>query len=106
MTASLAVLSDVRAAISDVEFPPPPAEDVRQRWEAFYDDHGGEHAHERLQTLDAAAAARVHPNDRRRMVRALELAEAGATLAGDDLWSGETRVRVPSPPTLFSLHAK
>jgi hypothetical protein len=35
----------------------------------------------------------VHPNDRRRVVRALELAEAGASLrAGEDrLWSGETR---------------
>jgi tRNA dimethylallyltransferase len=33
----------------------------------------------------------VHPNDRRRVVRALELAEAGASLSGDRLWSGETR---------------
>jgi tRNA dimethylallyltransferase len=35
----------------------------------------------------------VHANDRRRVVRALELAEAGASLAPaeDRLWSGETR---------------
>ena len=34
----------------------------------------------------------MHANDRRRVVRALELAEAGASLAVDDrLWSGETR---------------
>jgi tRNA dimethylallyltransferase len=35
----------------------------------------------------------VHPNDRRRVVRALELAEAGSSLrAGEDrLWSSETR---------------
>jgi tRNA dimethylallyltransferase len=35
----------------------------------------------------------VHANDRRRVVRALELAEAGASLApGEDrLWAGETR---------------
>ena len=34
-----------------------------------------------LAERDPAAAARVHPNDRRRVVRALELAEAGASLA-------------------------
>jgi tRNA dimethylallyltransferase len=83
----------LRAALSDLELPAPPAEGVRQRWEAFYDESGGVLAHGRLQTLDAEAAARVHPNDRRRVVRALELAEAGGTLAGNDLWSGVTRHR-------------
>jgi tRNA dimethylallyltransferase len=36
----------------------------------------------------------VHLNDRRRVVRALELAEAGASLApaADELWSAHTRV--------------
>src|SRR4029079_10068247 len=40
-----------------------------------------------------AAAAAVHPNDRRRVVRALELAEAGASLAPqtERLWTSETR---------------
>ena len=72
---------------------------MRRRWEAFYDEHGGSHAHGRLQTLDPEAASRVHANDRRRVVRALELAEAGSTLAGDDLWSGETR----HPTLVFGL---
>jgi tRNA dimethylallyltransferase len=89
----------LRAALADLELPPPPAEGVRRRWEAFYDEHGGPHAHGRLQTLDPEAAARVHANDRRRVVRALELAEAGSTLAGDDLWSGETR----HPTLVFGL---
>jgi len=89
----------LRAAISDLELPPRPAEDVRRRWEAFYEEHGGVAAHARLQTLDAQAAARVHPNDRRRVVRALELAEAGGTLAGDDLWSGDAR----HPTLVFGL---
>ena len=38
-------------------------------------------AHALLAERDRAAAARVHANDRRRVVRALELAEAGASLA-------------------------
>lgn len=89
----------LRAALADLELPPPPAEGVRRRWEAFYDERGGLHAHGRLQTLDPVAAARVHANDRRRVVRALELAEAGSTLAGDDLWSGDTR----HPTLVFGL---
>ena len=89
----------LRAALSSFELPPPPAEGVRERWEAFYDAHGGVHAHGRLQALDPDAAARVHPNDRRRVVRALELAEAGSTLAGDALWGGDTRL----PTLVFGL---
>jgi tRNA dimethylallyltransferase len=89
----------LRAALSDLQLPPPPTEGARRLWEEFYDEHGGVHAHGRLQTLDPEAAARVHPNDRRRVVRALELAEAGSTLAGDDLWSGETR----RPTLIFGL---
>ena len=80
-----------RAALADFALPPPPAHGERERWEAFYDAHGGVHAHGRLQALDPEAAARVHPNDRRRVVRALELAEAGSSLAGDALWGGDTR---------------
>jgi tRNA dimethylallyltransferase len=39
------------------------------------------------------AATLVHPNDRRRVVRALELAEAGSSLApaADRLWASDTR---------------
>ncbi len=92
----------LRAALSDLELPPAPAEGVREQWEAFYDTRGGLNAHERLQELDPEAAARVHPNDRRRVVRALELAEAGSSLAGDALWSGDTR----HPTLVFGLDVR
>jgi tRNA dimethylallyltransferase len=51
-----------------------------------------------LAQRDAAAAAAVHPNDRRRVVRALELSELGRSLhpAADELWAPETRL-----PTLI-----
>ncbi len=70
-----------RAALAELELPPPPTPGARERWTRVYDEEGPQAAYERLRTLDAAAAARVHPNDRRRVVRALELAEAGASLA-------------------------
>jgi tRNA dimethylallyltransferase len=82
----------LRAALVDLRVPPAPADGARARWEAVYDaDRAAAHA--RLGELDPSAAAAVHPNDRRRVVRALELAEAGASLVpGDDrLWSDDLR---------------
>jgi tRNA dimethylallyltransferase len=82
----------LRAALVDLHLPPPPRAGARERWEHAYDaDPLVAHAH--LAELDRTAAATVHPNDRRRVVRALELAEAGASLAPrqDRLWSQETR---------------
>jgi tRNA dimethylallyltransferase len=83
----------LRAALAELSLPPAPAAGARERWEQFYDERGATGAHEHLEELDPAAAAAVHANDRRRVVRALELAEAGASLApGEDrLWSDATR---------------
>jgi tRNA dimethylallyltransferase len=81
-----------RAALAELRLPPAPAPGARERWEALYDlDRLA--AHDRLRELDPAAAAAVHANDRRRVVRALELAEAGTSLSPghDRLWAGETR---------------
>ncbi len=83
----------LRAALAELSLPPAPEPGARERWEGFYDEQGAEAAHARLEELDPAAAAAVHANDRRRVVRGLELAEAGASLApGEDrLWSAATR---------------
>jgi tRNA dimethylallyltransferase len=80
-----------RAALGELDVPPAPEPGARERWEAVYDERGGERAHARLAELDPEAAAAVHPNDRRRVVRALELAQAGHSLRGDRLWAGEWR---------------
>jgi tRNA dimethylallyltransferase len=82
-----------RAALADLELPPAPAPGARERWERLYDESGADAAHARLRELDAAAAARIHANDRRRVVRALELAEAGRSLVplADALFGGAWR---------------
>src|SRR5947208_49615 len=81
-----------RAALAELHLPPAPAPGARERWAAAYEADPAA-AYERLCELDPAAASVVHVNDRRRVVRALELAEAGASLAPreDRLWSGATR---------------
>jgi tRNA dimethylallyltransferase len=82
----------LRAALSALELPPPPEPGERERWSQLY-DAGPEAAYALLAERDPAAAARVHANDRRRVIRALELAEAGASLAPpeDRLWSEDMR---------------
>ncbi|HEU0194449.1 MAG TPA: tRNA (adenosine(37)-N6)-dimethylallyltransferase MiaA [Gaiellales bacterium] len=89
----------LRAALSDMRPPAQPAAGVRERYEQLYDRRGAEAAHRVLQTLDAPAAAAVHPNDRRRVVRALELQDAGESLAGGRLWQPDVR----RPTTLVGL---
>jgi len=93
-----------RAALAELTLPPAPAAGARERWSAAYDEDGPEAAHAKLAELDPAAAARVHANDRRRVVRALELAEAGASLAPveerlfSDVWRHPTLVVVLDVP--------
>ena len=82
-----------RAALAELALPPAPAPGSRERWARLYDEVGADAAHSRLEEVDPAAAARVHRNDRRRVVRALELAEAGSSLVplADALFGGAWR---------------
>jgi tRNA dimethylallyltransferase len=83
-----------RAAVSALDLPPPAEPGRRAYWQAEYDRLGSKAAHAQLARVDPAAAARVHANDRKRVVRAMELAETGASLAPerDRLWTEELRV--------------
>jgi tRNA dimethylallyltransferase len=87
-----------RAALSELSIPPPGR---REHWQAEVERLGADAAHALLAERDPAAAARVHANDRRRVVRALELAEAGHSLApaDDRLWTDDTRY----PTTIVAL---
>jgi tRNA dimethylallyltransferase len=90
-----------RAALSGFEVPPPAAPGRRDFWLTEYDRLGAEAAHAALAERDGAAARRMHPNDRKRVVRALELAETGRSLAPihDRLWTEDTRL----PTTIVAL---
>jgi tRNA dimethylallyltransferase len=72
--------------------------DVRARLEAEAEVIGEAAMHARLATLDPTTAARLHPNDRRRVVRALEVVELTGGLFSalrhqhDDPAPAETKV--------------
>ena len=82
----------LRAALADLSLPPRVSPGVRERWDALY-ERDPDAAHAELERADPAVATLVHRNDRRRVVRALELAETGGSLAPaqNRLWAGETR---------------
>ena len=94
----------LRAALTDLRLPPPPASGGRERWEAYYDARGPRAAHAQLEERDPEAAAALHENDRRRVVRALELTELGESLvpAEGRLWTEETR----HPTLVFGLDVR
>ncbi len=64
----------VRAALDRLDIPPTDAQ-VRARWEDEADRRGTEELYAVLRARDEAAALRIEPNNRRRIVRALEVIE-------------------------------
>jgi tRNA dimethylallyltransferase len=91
----------LRAALAELGLPPAPSPEQRAQWEQVYDRLGPERAYGVLAERDPGAASRLHPNDRRRIVRALELTELGSSLrpAADRLWTDDTR----HPTMIFGL---
>ena len=91
----------LRAALVDLALPPAPTQELRAEWERSYDRLGPERAYRVLEQRDPGAAGRVHANDRRRVVRALELTALGSSLRpqADRLWTAEAR----HPTLVFGL---
>jgi tRNA dimethylallyltransferase len=86
----------LRAALAELDLRPPPDPAIRERWTRRLREHGAPALHMQLQRLDPGAAERIAPTDATRIVRALELLEAGETPpqqrdGPSQLWTGETR---------------
>jgi tRNA dimethylallyltransferase len=78
----------LRAALADLDLRPP----VHAQLRARHADRPVSELREELSRRDPQSAARIAKNDRQRLVRALELLDAGQDPpGGDQLWTGETR---------------
>ena len=55
----------------------PPQHDLRFQLQKFYEEHGAEELYGILKEKDPAAAARIHPNNIRYVIRAIEINIAG-----------------------------
>ena len=80
----------LRAALTELDLRPPPDRNMRAQLEQELAEAGPAALHGRL---SAATASTVHPSDRKRIVRALELETMGAQphRGSDQLWSEDLR---------------
>ena len=67
----------LRAALTELSLRPPPPHGARERWSAELERLGSEGLHAVLAARAPWAAAGIHPADRQRIIRALELLDAG-----------------------------
>jgi tRNA dimethylallyltransferase len=73
----------VRAALDRMEFPRGEQADnaVRDQYESYAAEHGSHALHALLASRDPESAAAIHPNNTRRVVRALEMLDQGVSYA-------------------------
>jgi tRNA dimethylallyltransferase len=84
----------LRAALTELSLRPPPPEGARERLLAELEREGAPALHARLAEQAPWAAEGIDPNDRQRIVRALELLEAGELeppSGPSQLWSEDVR---------------
>ncbi len=84
----------LRAALTELSLRPPPPEGVRERWISELERRGPAALHAVLRERAPWAAEQIDPTDRQRIVRALELLDAGELEPpeGDSqLWTAEVR---------------
>lgn len=81
----------LKAATEGLGDAPPRDGDLRERLRAEAEEGGSPALHERLRGVDPEAAGRIHPNDLRRIVRALEV----HTLTGRPLTSFQGQFATP-----------
>ena len=84
----------LRAALTELSLKPPPPEGLRERWTAELERRGPAALHVLLAQRAPWAAEKIEPGDRQRIVRALELLDAGELEppgAESELWTNEVR---------------
>ncbi|MGK2955692.1 MAG: tRNA (adenosine(37)-N6)-dimethylallyltransferase [Solirubrobacterales bacterium] len=91
----------LRAALAEIDFRPAVPEELREEVEAELEKEGPAALHE---TLPAEFRDSIHPNDRKRIARTVELIRNGQEPArdhrgGGDLWTADLR----RPALLFGL---
>jgi tRNA dimethylallyltransferase len=84
----------LRAALTELSLKPPPPEGLRERWQAELEQRGPKALHAVLTQRAPWAAREIQPGDRQRVVRALELLDAGELEPPEresELWADSVR---------------
>lgn len=91
----------LRAALAELDLRPPPPAGVREHWQAQLESLGPQSLHAHLRRLAPWAAERIDPGDGRRIVRALELNEAGELRPAPEHPSSQLWTDAVRHPTLL-----
>lgn len=63
----------IQALLNDIDFTEQESDSVyRKELEALAEEHGNQYLHDRLKEVDPESAEAIHPNNRKRVIRALE----------------------------------
>jgi len=73
----------IQAALEDMQFPAGEQEEnpLRREYEQLAEERGGLYLWEKLKDFDPESAAAIHPNNTKRVIRALEMASEGVSYA-------------------------
>ena len=92
----------IRALLHGLAPIPPVDEALRKKIAREWEEQGGAVLHERLTELDPEAAGKIHPNDRQRVTRALEVCQSsGRPLS--EFWADHRFRKVRHPHVLIGL---
>ena len=64
---------------------------MRAHLEEEFDRVGADAFHAQLAELDPSAASMIHPNDRKRAIRAMDVARTGGSIASGSIWDAPQR---------------
>lgn len=75
----------VNSIVSHMDFSETPSNDeLRRELREEAEEHGGEYIHRKLADIDPDAAARIHPHNIKKIIRAIEAAKAGRPIPSFD----------------------
>ena len=86
----------LRAALYDYSFPEQLLFDTSK-----YEKMDAEELYERLEKLDPESASKIHPNNKKRVIRALIIAENGGLTKSENIASQEHKMRFNNVQILF-----
>ncbi len=96
----------ISSLIGNLQFTPQEhSEEIRRKWREAYEREGGQMLLQKLAEIDPETAARLHPNDAGRIIRALEIWETtGVTMSEQRKTS--TKEETPYDPRIILLDAR
>ncbi len=86
----------IRAALYDYQFP-----EEEEFDNSKYNDFSNEELHQMLEKIDPSSAETIHPNNRKRVIRALVFAENGGLTKSENIAKQEHKLRYNDIEILF-----